>query len=495
MAGMAFGMRIIFAIALLWRILTGVTIGQPFKAGPFSTNALANIQVIYTPTAWTNAVHAHNSLPPHQWLWLIYTNDWIIPTNHVTFLKPYLNYQIFCGGHRLFIGHTNDGTARPIFQDTVATTNHIFGDLNIGVSNQASSVLLLDKPGSKVYFAWATADRFNLALNWGLFKVGGGAEADLVNHQWTRNRRYDAFWFGESGTPTRLSLRCPFVEAADSCLEIQTDSGSSLNTYDIHIGTAKSYNGGHNLDFRDTVNLMAPGVFHIDNIDLDTNGIITVRNFSTTEDTILVSKTIKSHPNSRLPIFIADQGRLVVKGADIYGSSLTNIAYLAIIGNPDDHRPLVFNNCSLFNTHPCSIFAENYFVSNTTVSLVGYNTFQHPPSTNVFFDGPGIWVSTNFITVSLTADNQVVYHGYTRHLKLSSNTGVAGDRTILMAKGNPEQIMVLQCVAGAFELADNSAVTGGGNCRLNATWTAAAQGMLTLKHDGTDWVELGRSPN
>lgn len=101
------------------------------------------------------------------------------------------------------------------------------------------------------------------------------------------------------------------------------------------------------------------------------------------------------------------------------------------------------------------------------------------------------------VTVTLTADNQVVDATNKSYLRIDSDNGTATNRTFLLNKGVAGQMLRIEFIAATnqCELADNSAVTGGGNVRLSATWSPGQNDVLTLLHNGVDWLECARSDN
>jgi hypothetical protein len=100
-------------------------------------------------------------------------------------------------------------------------------------------------------------------------------------------------------------------------------------------------------------------------------------------------------------------------------------------------------------------------------------------------------------TVSLTADNQVVTVTNLSYIALSSNNATATNRTFVLSQGSVAgHRLTLEWVGtNAGELVDDSAVSGGGNHRLSATWTPTQYDTIELIWNGTDWLELNRSTN
>lgn len=116
------------------------------------------------------------------------------------------------------------------------------------------------------------------------------------------------------------------------------------------------------------------------------------------------------------------------------------------------------------------------------------------PSVDVDINGG---FATARSTVSLTADNQVVTVTNKSYIALSSDNATAANRTFVLSQGSTAgHLLVLEWVGtNAGELVDASAVSGGGNHRLSATWTPTQYDTLELIWNGTDWMEIGRSTN
>lgn len=106
-------------------------------------------------------------------------------------------------------------------------------------------------------------------------------------------------------------------------------------------------------------------------------------------------------------------------------------------------------------------------------------------------------LATGRTTVSLTADNQVVTVSNKSYIALSSDNGTAGNRTFVLTQGLiAGHLLTLEWVGtNAGELVDDSAVNGGGNHRLSATWTPTQYDIIELIWNGTDWLERNRSAN
>jgi hypothetical protein len=148
-------------------------------------------------------------------------------------------------------------------------------------------------------------------------------------------------------------------------------------------------------------------------------------------------------------------------------------------------------------------FDSNTFFIDATNNRVGIN--DSTPSVALDVTGDGYFsgslsvgnVRVRSSTVSLTADNQVVTVGTNGYIRLSSDNATATNRTFVLTQGaGAGHILILEGPAtNACELVDDSAVNGGGNHRLSATWTPNANDTLTLIWNGTDWTELCRSAN
>ena len=111
---------------------------------------------------------------------------------------------------------------------------------------------------------------------------------------------------------------------------------------------------------------------------------------------------------------------------------------------------------------------------------------------NVYPEAAGLTLSA-----SLTVDNTTLSCTNVTYYRVTSNSGVATDRTIVLTPGTyvGQELTIESVGANAWELADDSANTGGGNNRLNTTFTAGQYDLLELKFNGTDWLERSRSAN
>lgn len=103
------------------------------------------------------------------------------------------------------------------------------------------------------------------------------------------------------------------------------------------------------------------------------------------------------------------------------------------------------------------------------------------------------------VSVNLTADNQSISCTNRSYIKLSSDNGTAGNRTFVLTgtvAAMSGQVITLEWTGtNAGELADDGALTGGGNVRLSAVWTPTQYDTLSLRFNGTDLVEESRSTN
>lgn len=124
-------------------------------------------------------------------------------------------------------------------------------------------------------------------------------------------------------------------------------------------------------------------------------------------------------------------------------------------------------------------------------------------ATMTMFTTSNLTVRTSFATVpdaivTLTADNQVVDATLRTHIRLASDSAVAGDRTFLLTGTNVTSgaHAILEWTGtNAGELVDDSANSGAGNIRLSATWTPTQYDTLSLIFNGTDWIETARATN
>ncbi len=104
--------------------------------------------------------------------------------------------------------------------------------------------------------------------------------------------------------------------------------------------------------------------------------------------------------------------------------------------------------------------------------------------------------------VTLTADDQQVFEpvaaSYVRIQGDGGGGGLATARTIVLSYGSfAGQTLDIEWVGtNAGQILDNGALAGGvGNIRLNGDWTPTQYDVLSLRFNGTDWVERSRSAN
>jgi hypothetical protein len=108
-------------------------------------------------------------------------------------------------------------------------------------------------------------------------------------------------------------------------------------------------------------------------------------------------------------------------------------------------------------------------------------------------------LATKPVAVNLTADNQTVNLTNRSYIQLSSDNGTAGNRTFVLTPNvstmNGQTVTIEWTGTNAGEIVDDASNTGGGNTRLSGTWTPTQYDTLTLRFNGTDWVEMNRSTN
>lgn len=108
----------------------------------------------------------------------------------------------------------------------------------------------------------------------------------------------------------------------------------------------------------------------------------------------------------------------------------------------------------------------------------------------------GAFVPGSGASVTLSADNQSVSTYARSYIRLQSDNVTAANRTFVLTQGATGQFLDIEWVGtNAGELVDDSAQTGAGNHRLSATWTPTQYDVLSLRFNGTDWVERTRSAN
>lgn len=138
------------------------------------------------------------------------------------------------------------------------------------------------------------------------------------------------------------------------------------------------------------------------------------------------------------------------------------------------------------------------FLTNTTANSVEVGAND---TAKTRFDANGQLVlgahAVASTAVTLTADNQSVSTAARSYIRLQSDNGTAGNRTFVLTQGSyTGQLVDIEWVGtNAGEVVDDSAQTGAGNHRLSATWTPTQYDVLSLRFNGTDWVERSRSAN
>jgi hypothetical protein len=93
---------------------------------------------------------------------------------------------------------------------------------------------------------------------------------------------------------------------------------------------------------------------------------------------------------------------------------------------------------------------------------------------------------------AMTTDNQLITIGARGYIRVSSDTGIASNRTALLSDGTaPGQILYLECncTAAAWELPDS------GNINLPSTRTFNSGNIIQLLWNGTQWLEVHFSDN
>jgi len=211
-------------------------------------------------------------------------------------------------------------------------------------------------------------------------------------------------------------------------------------------------------------------------------------------------------PNRAL--YIGGQGT-EISGLTAISLQIRNTA----MGNTDPRAVIAFSDSTDGEKYNVQ-FREFSLMYNLAGGFYGYiyslhgNNLHIGTNSNVtYLSGSSIQSEGNFVasaalattpvSVALTADNQTVSTTNRSHIQLSSNDATAANRTFVLTPSNHSgQELTLEWTGtNAGEIADDSANTGGGNNRLSATWTPTQYDTLRLKFNGTDWVELSRSPN
>lgn len=190
----------------------------------------------------------------------------------------------------------------------------------------------------------------------------------------------------------------------------------------------------------------------------------------------------------------------IIKG----GSEATNNLYDGIILDQYLYEPVVNGNAigrRLTETgasenmrYGVNIASANITVpriSSNAISGVGTAKYSDTSGQAIILDPD---ISAN---VSLTADNQAVTVGVNKFINLASDDATAANRTFVLSRGSYVGHTLILYMNGSnqCQLADGSAVTGGGTVRLSANWDATEDDTLSLFWDGDEWIETARSSN
>jgi hypothetical protein len=150
------------------------------------------------------------------------------------------------------------------------------------------------------------------------------------------------------------------------------------------------------------------------------------------------------------------------------------------------------------NSAPANLFqvSTNALVvsANGNVGISTANT-----SASLVIDG-GLVIAPSS-TVSLTADNQLVTVGNRSFIIISSNTGVAANRTFCLTAGRMAGhiLYIFNTNNGnSAQLVDGAQTCAGGPVatQMNGSYSFGGGGdTITLIYDGATWSELGRGTN
>lgn len=100
------------------------------------------------------------------------------------------------------------------------------------------------------------------------------------------------------------------------------------------------------------------------------------------------------------------------------------------------------------------------------------------------------------IAAILTADNLTIATAGCGYIALSSDNPAPANRTFLLTTGATGQSLVLEWVGtNAGVLLDDSPNSDAGNVRLSSDWIPTQYDTLSLRFNGTDWIETSRSAN
>lgn len=105
----------------------------------------------------------------------------------------------------------------------------------------------------------------------------------------------------------------------------------------------------------------------------------------------------------------------------------------------------------------------------------------------------GAVVLNDLNTANITVDGQTVTVGNSSYLRLTSTSGTANQRTIVLTNGlDIGQILMIECTSNAIEIADNA---GTNNTNTAGTRAMGVGDVITLIWNGTDWLETSFTNN
>lgn len=400
-----------------------------------------------------------------------------------------LHYHFEPGAVVVF-GSSGDTAAGRIFSDIRSTsTNIISGQGQFIVSNKLSQFIGLSNAASRLKFEAYSISRFDNTENVSLILHDGGHMTVNI-HGWMENVRYDGYWYnGLHGTDAFIHLTCPRISVGDTALEVN-GVGVRLKpgNGNFYIGKMERHPsstvGGTLLALLDECYVNAGGIVLRDrNISI---GASLANHQPILECGFIVASNVTSEP-------IVVVGPALLRGPRIVG--WTGVAPIAVDSIVDGAR-LVLDSCEIISSNTYSIASLDFdgLATNTIVSIGSYWNKPIGPRLRV----EGSWSTTNSLDTTLTADNQVVPTAGAQYIKLSSDNVTAANRTFVLVTGTMGrgQTLTLEWTGtNAGELVDDAAMSGGGNVRLNGTWTPTQYDTLILRYNGTDLVEHARSPN
>lgn len=164
-------------------------------------------------------------------------------------------------------------------------------------------------------------------------------------------------------------------------------------------------------------------------------------------------------------------------GIEIDGEGIITFGAAGNMG--DSGGNLVFDG----NFKPASLTVDTTATIGSTLEVMDKATLKSE------------FVVSQYDVIVITADNTAVTVADRCYMRIQSDSGTAGNRTIKLHPGVAGQIIIIEGVSSsnAWEILNGSALEGGvGAHRLQGDFTGGQYTMIILLCNGLDWVEIAR---